>query len=115
MYNPAVICVCETWLHGQLTDAYVCPSDYTVFRKDRLNRGGGGVATFVRKDIHAEVVSFDLGNCDIDIDVIGIDLTFDTQKIRVIVCYRPPYYTTEDVKYIERLLTTRWKARPTNG
>jgi hypothetical protein len=73
-----------------------------VFRKDRLRRGGG-VAIFVRGDISAEIVPIDYVHSDVDI--IAIDVTFDTQKVRVITCYRPPYYTIKDLTYLEGLLT----------
>ena len=98
--NPAVISVCETWLTDQLTDAFISPAGYTVFRKDRLSRGGG-VAVFVRNDIHAELVLTDPVNSNLE--VIGVDLTFHYQKIRVLTCYRPPYYSDVDVIYVDTL------------
>ena len=100
--KPALISVCETWLTDQLTDTFICPKGYTVFRKDRLRRGGG-VAIFVRGDIHAERVSIVFDKADVDIACI--DLTFENQKIRVTVCYRPPYYTTDDIYYLDSLVT----------
>jgi len=75
-------------------------AEYTVFRKDRLRRGGG-VAIFVRADILAELVPID----SINVDIVAVDLTFDTHKIRIITCYRPPYYTNEDVAYLDSLVT----------
>jgi exonuclease III len=97
---PAVISVCETWFTDVLTDSFVCPAGYVVFRKDRSSRGG--VAIFVRKDIHTEPVSSDdCSHCDLE--VIAIDLTFANQKIRLITCYRPPYYSAVDVTYLESL------------
>ena len=95
---PAVAAVTETWLNDLYTDTFVCPPGYTVFRKDRLSRGGD-VAIFVRKDIHAELELIDcLYN---NLEVICVDLTFVSQKIRVFTCYRPPYYANEDVQYVE--------------
>jgi len=50
---------------------------YTVFRKDRTNRGGG-VAMFVRNYIHAEQV---LINCvNTNLEVICVDLTLNSHE-----------------------------------
>jgi len=99
---PAVTAVTETWLNDQYTDTFVCPPRYTVFRKDRSSRGGG-VAMFVRNNTYAEQV---LINCvNNNHEVICVDLTLNSHKIRLSTCYRPPYYTADDVQYIESLVT----------
>ena len=39
--EPSVFAVTETWLSDSYFDGEVLPSGYTIFRKDRKNRGGG--------------------------------------------------------------------------
>jgi len=52
---------------------------------------------FVRNDIHAEQV---LINClNNNLEVICVNLTLNSLKIR------PPYYTADDVQYIESFVT----------
>ena len=36
-----LICISETWLSNEFYDNEILPSNYTIFRKDRLSRGGG--------------------------------------------------------------------------
>ena len=68
--HPAVISVCETWFTDILTDSFVCPAGYIVFRRDRSSRGV--VAIFVRQNVHAELVS---SACNCNLEVVGIDVT----------------------------------------
>jgi len=74
---------------------------YKVFRNDR-NRYGGGVALLVRNDITvSEVVIPEEYK---DLEVCCVDLLLNTDKFRVIVYYRPPYYTSADELYLDRSL-----------
>ncbi len=47
-HRPDVVCIQETWLNEDRQ--YDLPG-YTLHRHDRLNRNGGGVATFIKKEI----------------------------------------------------------------
>ena len=38
-----VIIGTESWLTSDIPDSEICPPGYTMFRKDRVNRTGGGV------------------------------------------------------------------------
>ena len=48
--NIDICCISETWLHYTVCNSQVCPSGYTILRKDRTNRRGGGVAILCRND-----------------------------------------------------------------
>ena len=53
--HPHILCISETWL----ADNTRAPNfkGYTkTFRKDRPNRGGGGLITLVRDDIKADII-----------------------------------------------------------
>ena len=55
----------ESWLRLDINSNEIFPRNYNVFRKDRVNRGGGGVFQAVEKDIivnHRD--DFD-SNCEI--------------------------------------------------
>jgi len=101
-FKPAVVCVCETFFNDKLTDNIVCPCGYTVYRKDRI-KIHGGVAIFVRCDCDAVQIAI---KQDVrDIEIICIDLTISALKLRIITCYRPPYYTGEDIQYLVEMLS----------
>ena len=39
--NFDIICVTETWLNNTVFNNEILPTSYTIYRKDRVNRGGG--------------------------------------------------------------------------
>ena len=50
-YSNVDICiVSETWLNNTILNHLICPNGYTIIRKDRGERIGGGVAIFCRHD-----------------------------------------------------------------
>ena len=48
--NIDICCISELWLNHTVCNSQVCPSGYTILRKDRTNRRGGGVAILCRND-----------------------------------------------------------------
>ena len=50
-YDLDIVCLTETWLNESIGDAEVLPVGYTVYRKDRLNRVGGGTLTAVKDSL----------------------------------------------------------------
>jgi len=59
----------------------------------------------VRNVIHAEQV---LSNCVSlynNLEIVCVDITLNSHKIHVSTCYRPPYYTADDVQYNQTLVT----------
>uniref|UniRef100_A0A1X7SEB5 Uncharacterized protein n=1 Tax=Amphimedon queenslandica TaxID=400682 RepID=A0A1X7SEB5_AMPQE len=40
-FHPSLISVTETWLSDYIFDNEILPDGYSVFRCDRLSRGGG--------------------------------------------------------------------------
>lgn len=47
-----LICISETWLHGDIPDSAVGISGYTLRRRDRPSRGGG---VYVCEELTADV------------------------------------------------------------
>ena len=41
--NSDIICVNETWLNQNISNSEILHSGFTIFRRDRSDRGGGGV------------------------------------------------------------------------
>jgi hypothetical protein len=99
------IFITETWLNDNISDAEILQNtDYEIIRKDRQNKGGGGVALIYRKSIHLKRIPLpDTLNLS---EVIICDLSTTTFNYRIILCYRPPNIPNE---YNELLLQTlRW-------
>ena len=50
--NYDIVCICETWLTKSVLDSELLPG-YSIFRRDRVRKTGGGVLVAVRQNIHA--------------------------------------------------------------
>lgn len=87
--QPTFLILSETWLSSLITDSLISLHGYTVFRKDRENRGGGVciyVSNLILANFKVEILESDTGNIDsLFIKVYNSSLTF------VLACiYRPP-------------------------
>ena len=51
--NPDIICITESWANANIGDGEININGYTVFRRDRHNRIGGGVLLYVKHNIKA--------------------------------------------------------------
>ena len=90
MYHSNIDCLCitETWLSHEITDALLDPDDcYNIIRCDRLGGRGGGVAVLVRHGFTA--VPVDLCQDHSGTELICFDLTDCVVPVRVLVVYRP--------------------------
>ena len=79
--------ITETWCHSGVLDAELLVNfpGYSVLRRDRDGRDGGGVCLFLRDDFTGEVIStFDNGVCSLIVCRI--------HQLNSIICvvYRPP-------------------------
>lgn len=56
--HPHIISICETWLTEDHPDSlFQCARDYNVYRCDRNDRAGGGVAVLVHNSIKSTLLS----------------------------------------------------------
>ena len=88
-----VVCVNETWLNKDILDSEILHSDYTIFRKDRVNRSGGGVLLAVKAESFQTVREFPVP-ADMDrlqLEIVAAELTTESNhKILFRSCYKPP-------------------------
>ena len=49
-----VICITETWLNDTISSTEILPTSYTIYRNDRINRGGG-VLIAVKESIPSQI------------------------------------------------------------
>ena len=99
--RPAIVAITETWLTDDIVDNYIALSidncSYTVYRRDRTERQGGGVLFYVRSDIQSHLLSYiDMGPHE----ALWIALRPKVlpRPICIIICcviYCPPWYSAE--------------------
>jgi ribosomal protein L44E len=46
-----IVCICETWLNATVLSSELLPG-YSIFRRDRVRKIGGGVLMAVKNNIH---------------------------------------------------------------
>ena len=49
--NIDVLCLTETWLNETTSNAEILFDGYTLLRKDRIDKGGGGVAIYIKQSL----------------------------------------------------------------
>ena len=49
-----LVCITESWLHSGIPDSGVSPSNYLIFRNDRLTTIDGGVCIYVNSKIPSQ-------------------------------------------------------------
>ena len=82
-----IVCICETWLNNTVLNSELLPG-YSIFRRDRVGKIGGGVLVAVKLNIHA-TRRLDLENKDTEFVVI--ELPVENSKSALLYSfYRPP-------------------------
>ena len=103
--RPSVVSITETWLKPDTPDNLLTDSgNYSVYRRDRLDRRGGGVCMLVDNNV------FQSANVQIpckydSLEIIAVDLLNVHFTCRFITVYRPPSSDTdfEAVQYCNLL------------
>ena len=76
--------------------------NYQLFRRDRTNKGGGGVMVYIKKSIGINEPTIDLTSLN---EIIALKLSLPGNKtIGLIAAYRPPHYQNEE-SFLETLET----------
>ena len=85
------MCICETWLYPDITNATFCPPSckYKIERYDRSSRGGG-VCLLINHMLNYRVVK--IPEEFSDIEIVCIDVNISSTPTRVIGYYRPPNF-----------------------
>lgn len=89
-YKPDILAITETWGRAALTDSLITPHGFTLFRKDRLDRLGGGVLLLVRNDLNPIHFSVPLHLNSFYDSVWCVIKTSESKDILIGCVYRPP-------------------------
>ena len=99
--QPVVISITETWLTDEITNECMALSvnnyNYAIYRRDRNERQGGGVAIYVRADIQSHSLSYiDMGSHEVL--WVALRPRVLPRPISIIICgtvYCPPWYSAD--------------------
>ena len=88
-----VICVNETWLNQNMSNSEILLTGFTIFRRDRSDRGGGGVLIAIKRASFKAVEEFN-PESEAELQQLEISLakitTLTGQRMLFCFCYRPP-------------------------
>ena len=104
-----LLAITETWLKPHILDCELLPGlNFTIHRRDRENRSGGGVMLAVKNTIQS-LRRIDLeGNAEILLCELRPDAR---RKILAVVFYRPPLWTPLKVRSTEETASTCAKSK----
>jgi hypothetical protein len=85
--------VAESWFNSKHSDDIVNIDNYTLFRRDRIGRLGGGVCAYVRSNIdaqfHISPQSFNnVGK--MSVEIMWLKCFYKGQSYFIACCYHPP-------------------------
>jgi Reverse transcriptase (RNA-dependent DNA polymerase)/Endonuclease-reverse transcriptase len=87
-YN--VIAISESWLTPLLSNGILDPrGNYTIYRRDRVSRAGGGVCIFISNDLPSYQIGINLTVFS-DVELVGCELIIGDVSINVFCFYSAP-------------------------
>jgi len=87
-YCPHVALITETWFNDKHLDSCLSIENYTLIRRDRIKRKGGGVCAYIRNDIKYEVFQCD-GQAN-NIEILWLKVSYGSHLYCIACCYHPP-------------------------
>ena len=99
--NYDIVSVCATWLNDSVLDSELLKG-YSIFRKDRVERNGGGVLVAVKDTISVKR-RFDLEDNSIELVVVELS-QINNQSIILYTYYRPPGSPLDDIQQLSSSL-----------
>ena len=101
--KPEIVGITETWIHTNTRDfeGEFDMLGYKMFKKDRLNREGGGVMLYVRDYLNPV-------DCKLETEheMLGVVLNKLHKKLYIYLLYRPPDQTAENDEDLYGSLST---------
>lgn len=85
--------VAETWFNTKHCNTIISIDNYTLFRRDRIGRLGGGVCAYVRASIQAQIFNSPLSHNNVgfqSIEIMWLKCYQDGKLYFIACCYHPP-------------------------
>ena len=86
-HKADVCCISETWLNQNIPSHLICPEGFSILRKDRIGRQGGGVAILCRGDWQLERME---GNFSNEFECLWAKVSTSNSVFYTAVVYHPP-------------------------
>ena len=102
--NSDIVCVNETWLTKDISNDEILHPGFTIYRKDRTNRRGGGVLIAIRMESFQSVKEYSLHMDELEqLKIVATEVkTATDQKLLFCCCYRPP---NADISWMDQFKT----------
>ena len=83
--KPDIMCIVETKLRPNIQVDWFGDGNYRMWRKDRVNKRGGGIIVLTKKDLIVQDVCHGENE-----EVVGVVVTDGRQDINIVTVYVPP-------------------------
>jgi len=83
-----VVAISETWFTKYIPNSCVAVNGYSLIRKDRSNRKGGGVCFYIKNGISFEECAFP--SLNISVEFKWIRVTYNSSRYFIACRYYPP-------------------------
>jgi hypothetical protein len=100
--NPDIVAVTESWLNLDVGDGEVAIDNYITYRKDRLERRGGGLVCYIRNSLHSRIEP-DLTDSSFK-ESMWLTIHGGKQEVRLGLVYRSPDCTEAHNEELLQLL-----------
>ena len=104
-YDIDIAVVTETWFKSQHADNAVAIPGYTLFRRDRPRRRGGGVAVYARSTLNCKLCDITAAPTDRRLELLWVQLQHANKTVVIGALYHPPkslYNNTDLIQEIDR-------------
>ena len=96
-----IVCICETWLNDSVLSSELLHG-YSVFRRDRVEKVGGGVLVAVKANLHA-TRRLELERNEIELVVVEPN-NMNSKSVILYTFYRPPDSGPEVIHHLNSSL-----------
>ena len=96
--NIDIALIVETWFTLRIVDNAVAIRNYNLFRVDRTKHMGGGIAAYVREELHCKVIV--PHTTAATLELMWLQIEFHGLLMFVLCCYHPPkpYYAAAEMQ-----------------
>lgn len=95
-----ILLLSETFLKPDTENSFYCVSGFSIFRKDRLDKRGGGVMALVNNTLTVKRRA-DLEVDDLEVMWLEVYPFKSKRSLLISVVYRPPNYTNTNDSQLE--------------
>jgi hypothetical protein len=98
MSRRDILAVTETCLNDTVSDSEILSSNFTLYRRDRTGKRGGGILLAVKKSFDSCLIKNSTSHEIIAVSVKGVHTS-----VLIILCYRPPRADVNDFVFLLNL------------